>query len=104
MHGEEKNFCAGIILKDLQGGFDAAHSGHAHVQNQEVGTQFPGLGDGFISLNGFAANRPFLLTFHQAPDTATHDFVVVSDENAFANIGTLARIRLKIFLIAKKFV
>src|SRR3984893_14043489 len=37
MHGEKENSCIGFILQDLQSGLDAAHPGHANVQNQKIG-------------------------------------------------------------------
>ena len=55
---------------------------HGHIHDHDVGVQFPGFGNGFISIAGFAANSPACLGFEQRSNRSTNVGLVVDNQNA----------------------
>ena len=69
-------------LGERAGGGDAVHHRHAHVEADDVGAQLLGLGDRLAAVAGLAHDLEPVGLREQRRDAATHDRVVVDEEDA----------------------
>jgi hypothetical protein len=81
VHGEDDDFRVGCEAPDLPGGFESVHYGHADVEDDEVGLEIEDFLYGFFTVLSFAANIPAVDAIEQRLHAATHNFVVVYEQN-----------------------
>ena len=94
MHG--KNQDAGIPgeVGDQRGSFEAAHSGHGYVQDDDIGFQgFDGF-DGLLAVAGFSANFPLWPSVLQhATHPLTNYLVIIDNQNSSAHRRLAAKVK-----------
>src|SRR5258705_8400975 len=54
---------------------------HCDIKDDDVGLEFEGPGDGFATRRGLTTDVPASVRFEQPADPASHDLVIVGEEN-----------------------
>jgi hypothetical protein len=71
-----------INLKYLAGSLQSIEARHAYIENNNVRLELLGFVHGFSSIRRFAADLPVSLGLQQRNQALSHDFVIVSYQNA----------------------
>ena len=75
--GEEENLDGGCAVHDGAHGLQAGQARHLHVEQQNVGLQLEGLGDGFVAVVGIADHvEAVLFGEHVAHPDADYRMIV----------------------------
>ena len=75
---------AGVFPQDLSRGLEAVEHRHANVQNGDVRPRFFGFLDCLAAIAGFGADLPVGVSLDESNQSATYNFVIVSNQNAQA--------------------
>src|SRR5258706_56527 len=81
VNGEYKDARGGCGVPDAAGRFQPVHFRHCDIKDDDVGLEFEGPGDGFATRRGLTTDVPASVRFEQPADPASHDLVIVGDEN-----------------------
>jgi hypothetical protein len=81
VHGQDQNFCVRERSPNLPGGLQAVEFGHTEVKDCHVRFQQFRLGNGFAAGSSFADNLPSSLGFQQVFQTASDEFVIISQQD-----------------------
>ena len=80
--GQDEHARARALLGDALGGLDAVHTRHAHVHEDDVGVQGPGLGQGGGPVGGLADDSDVLLGLQHHAEAHAHERLVVGKHDA----------------------
>ena len=80
--GQDEYARARALLGDALGGLDAVHARHAHVHEDDVGVQGPGLGQGGGAVGGLADDGDVLLGLQHHAEAHAHERLVVGEHDA----------------------
>jgi hypothetical protein len=77
VNGEDDNFLAGIALQYAPAGLDTADAGHADIHQDDIGIEFLREHDTSFAAVSFTDDADLTAVFQQAPNTGSHQRVVV---------------------------
>jgi hypothetical protein len=80
--GQYQDPCPGPVPGEPGGCLDAVHLGHAHVHQDHVGVQAPGLGQCLAAVAGLAGDGQVGLGFQQHPQALADEVLVIGDQDA----------------------
>ena len=80
-HGDDEDADVRTGVDDLTDGFDTVDARHLDIHKYDVGLQFSGKGDGFLSTGCFTDELEVRLTTHEGGEPMTEERVVVNDDD-----------------------
>ena len=91
--GEQDDFDGGRAVHDGAHGFNAGEARHVDVEEEDVGEQLEGLGDGLIAVGAFADDFEALFALEHVAHADADDRMVVGKEDADGRGSGLSRSR-----------
>src|ERR1700728_1212155 len=82
MHGEKQDRHLGVELADFPRGVETAETGHGDIEDNQIGLEFLGLGDGFQSVGGLTVLAASETGRENHADAFADRFVIVSDQDS----------------------